>query len=49
MLEDDSRVLPGLNRLLQGFEDKSAYALCVFSYSDGPDSEPLTFEGRTDV
>uniref|UniRef100_A0A6B0UZC5 XTP/dITP diphosphatase n=1 Tax=Ixodes ricinus TaxID=34613 RepID=A0A6B0UZC5_IXORI len=30
----------GLHRLLAGFEDKSAYALCTFAYSEGPDSEP---------
>ncbi|CAI2187205.1 2620_t:CDS:2 [Funneliformis geosporum] len=38
----------GLNKLLAGFEDKSAYALCTFAYSSGPDSEPILFEGRTD-
>jgi inosine/xanthosine triphosphate pyrophosphatase family protein len=25
----------GLNRMLAGFDDKSAYALCVFAYSSG--------------
>ncbi|KAL1917761.1 uncharacterized protein VTP21DRAFT_3595 [Calcarisporiella thermophila] len=38
----------GLNRLLAGFEDKSGYALCTFAYSEGPGSEPILFEGRTD-
>ncbi|CAG8765204.1 10246_t:CDS:2, partial [Acaulospora morrowiae] len=38
----------GLNRMLSGFEDKSAYALCTFAYSTGPGTEPLLFEGRTD-
>lgn len=37
----------GLNNLLAAYEDKSAYALCVFSYSSGPDAEPVVFEGRT--
>jgi len=36
----------GLNKILAGYEDKSAYALCVFSYSDDPDSEPKTFVGK---
>lgn len=35
--------------MLAGFEDKSAYALCTFAYSAGPDSEPILFEGRTEV
>ncbi|RHZ89189.1 hypothetical protein Glove_18g102 [Diversispora epigaea] len=38
----------GLNRMLAGFEDKSAYALCTFAYSTGPGSEPILFEGRTE-
>ncbi|PRP84574.1 hypothetical protein PROFUN_09247 [Planoprotostelium fungivorum] len=38
----------GLNKLLAGYEDKSAYALCTFSYSAGPDANPITFEGRTE-
>lgn len=38
----------GLNRMLAGFEDKSAYALCTFAYSSGgPDEEPVVFAGRT--
>jgi inosine triphosphate pyrophosphatase len=44
--------LEGLNRMLHGFEDKSAYALCTFAYSAGrPDDSEKTvflFEGRTD-
>eukprot|EP00252_Welwitschia_mirabilis_P011279 TRINITY_DN25382_c0_g1_i1.p1 TRINITY_DN25382_c0_g1~~TRINITY_DN25382_c0_g1_i1.p1 ORF type:complete len:138 (-),score=27.98 TRINITY_DN25382_c0_g1_i1:57-470(-) len=39
----------GLNNLLMAYEDKSAYALCIFSLALGPDSEPLSFIGRTDV
>eukprot|EP01113_Clastostelium_recurvatum_P040081 TRINITY_DN6198_c0_g1_i2.p1 TRINITY_DN6198_c0_g1~~TRINITY_DN6198_c0_g1_i2.p1 ORF type:complete len:190 (+),score=17.93 TRINITY_DN6198_c0_g1_i2:18-587(+) len=38
----------GLNSMLAGFEDKSAYALCVFSLCEGPDHDPIIFEGRTD-
>ncbi len=37
----------GLNNMLAAYEDKSAYAQCIFSYADGPDSEPITFVGRT--
>ncbi|XP_043718959.1 inosine triphosphate pyrophosphatase [Telopea speciosissima] len=37
----------GLNNLLMAYEDKSAYALCVFSLSLGPTVEPLTFVGKT--
>ncbi len=36
----------GLNRLLYGFEDKSAYAQCIFSFSEGPGFEPKAFDGR---
>ncbi|KAI8907926.1 inosine triphosphate pyrophosphatase [Gorgonomyces haynaldii] len=36
----------GLYKLLAGFEDKTAYALCTFGYcEDG--KEPILFEGRT--
>jgi len=39
----------GLNQLLAGWDDKSAYALCTFGYSDGtPDGEIKIFSGRTD-
>ncbi|KAJ1432368.1 Inosine triphosphate pyrophosphatase [Sesbania bispinosa] len=37
----------GLNNLLMAYDDKSAYALCVFSFAAGPDSEPITFSGKT--
>lgn len=39
----------GLNNLLVAYEDKSAYALCVFSLALGPNEEPLTFSGKTPV
>ena len=39
----------GLHRLLHGFEDKSAYALCIFAYFDKATmTEPVLLEGRTD-
>lgn len=37
----------GLNRMLVGFEDKSAYAQCIFAFSEGPHDEPRVFVGRT--
>ncbi|XP_062109067.1 inosine triphosphate pyrophosphatase isoform X1 [Humulus lupulus] len=37
----------GLNNLLMAYEDKSAYALCVFSLALGPKAEPITFLGKT--
>ncbi|CAN1278743.1 Inosine triphosphate pyrophosphatase [Linum perenne] len=37
----------GLNNLLMAYEDKSAYALCAFSFALGPDVEPITFVGKT--
>ncbi|KAA3454741.1 inosine triphosphate pyrophosphatase [Gossypium australe] len=39
----------GLNNLLMAYEDKSAYALCAFSFALGPDVEPVTFLGKTPV
>ncbi|KAF8980107.1 nucleoside triphosphate pyrophosphohydrolase ham1 [Podila verticillata] len=38
----------GLNKMLDGFEDRSAFALCTFALSKGPGTEPILFEGRTD-
>lgn len=38
----------GLYKMLHGFEDKSAEALCIFAYHDGePDSKVILFRGRT--
>ncbi|EAU84251.2 inosine triphosphate pyrophosphatase [Coprinopsis cinerea okayama7 len=37
----------GLNKMLAGFEDKTADAICTFAYSAGPGTEPIIFEGRT--
>ena len=36
----------GLNRMLAGFDDKTAYAQCTFTFSAGPGAEPQVFEGR---
>jgi hypothetical protein len=41
--------LAGLNNLLLAYEDKSAYAMCIFSFALDADSEPITFTGRTHV
>ncbi|GAB4821119.1 hypothetical protein N2152v2_008165 [Parachlorella kessleri] len=38
----------GLNQMLAGFEDKTAYAQCTFAYAPGPEFEPLVFVGRTE-
>ncbi|KAG1453528.1 hypothetical protein G6F46_009154 [Rhizopus delemar] len=37
----------GLNKMLAGFDDKSAFALCTFGYCEGPGHEPVIFEGKT--
>ena len=38
----------GLHRLLTGWEDKSAYALCTFAYSTGDLEKPVElFRGKT--
>ena len=37
----------GLNNLLAAYPDKSAYAMCIFSYCSGPGEEVLTFTGKT--
>ncbi|XP_019181342.1 PREDICTED: inosine triphosphate pyrophosphatase [Ipomoea nil] len=37
----------GLNNLLMAYEDKSAYAMCIFSLAIGPNVEPITFIGKT--
>ncbi|KAF2847274.1 inosine triphosphate pyrophosphatase [Plenodomus tracheiphilus IPT5] len=37
-----------LHKLLDGFPDKSAQAVCTFAYCEGPGHEPVLFQGRTD-
>uniref|UniRef100_A0A671UZX7 Inosine triphosphatase (nucleoside triphosphate pyrophosphatase) n=1 Tax=Sparus aurata TaxID=8175 RepID=A0A671UZX7_SPAAU len=39
----------GLYKLLAGFEDKSAWALCTFAFSAGRDEPVQLFRGRTEV
>ncbi|KAL5362535.1 inosine triphosphate pyrophosphatase-like protein [Aspergillus floccosus] len=36
----------GLNKLLDGFDDRTAEAVCTFAYSPGPSVEPRVFQGR---
>lgn len=38
----------GLCKLLAGFDDKTATAVCTFAFSAGPGSETLLFQGRTE-
>lgn len=38
----------GLNRMLDGFDDLSAFAQTIVAYTGGPDEEVHVFEGRTD-
>ncbi|CAE6476998.1 unnamed protein product [Rhizoctonia solani] len=38
----------GLNKMLDGFETRAAFAQCNFAYSKGPGFEPIVFEGRTE-
>ncbi|KAG9447639.1 hypothetical protein H6P81_013767 [Aristolochia fimbriata] len=37
----------GLNNLLKAYDDKSAYAMCIFSLALGPNEEPVSFVGKT--
>lgn len=37
------------HKLLAGFDDKSAQAVCTFAYSEGPGHDPIIFQGRTDA
>ena len=34
--------------MVEGFEDRSAYAQCIFAFSEGPGKEPKLFVGRCD-
>ena len=41
--------ITGLHKMLKGFEDKTAYALCTFAYCSGDkDAKVHVFEGRCD-
>jgi inosine triphosphate pyrophosphatase len=35
-------------KMLDSFEDKSAYAMCIFAYQDNTLEKPILFEGRVD-
>lgn len=37
----------GLNKMLAGFDDKSAKAICTFTFCEGPGKEIHTFTGET--
>lgn len=36
----------GLNNMLAAYEDKSAYAQCIFAYTNGPGQPVTTFVGQ---
>ncbi|CAP85388.1 nucleoside triphosphate pyrophosphohydrolase ham1 [Penicillium rubens] len=38
----------GLNKMLDGFEDRTAEAVCTFAFCRGPGEEPIVFQGRTE-
>lgn len=38
----------GLVKMLEGFEDKSAYAQCIYAFSRGKDETPEIFIGKTE-
>lgn len=35
--------------MLDGFDDRSAEAVCTFGFCPGPGAEPILFQGRTEV
>lgn len=37
------------HKLLAGFENKGAQAVCTFAYCEGPGHDPIVFQGRTPV
>ncbi|XP_033207994.1 inosine triphosphate pyrophosphatase [Belonocnema kinseyi] len=38
----------GLYKMLEGWEDKSAQAVCTFAYVNSPEDPVILFQGRTD-
>ncbi|KAJ5373597.1 Ham1-like protein [Penicillium concentricum] len=38
----------GLNKMLDGFEDRTGEAVCTFAFCRGPGEEPIVFQGRTE-
>lgn len=45
----DALGLEGLNKMLDGFEDRTAEAVCTFAFCRGPGAEPILFQGRNEV
>lgn len=45
----DALGLEGLNKMLDGFEDRTAEAVCTFAFCRGPGAKPILFQGRTKV
>lgn len=39
----------GLNKMLDGFDDRTAEAVCTFAFCPAPGAEPIIFQGRTQV
>lgn len=35
--------------MVDSFEDRTAEAVCTFAFCRGPGSEPILFQGRTEV
>jgi inosine triphosphate pyrophosphatase len=36
----------GISKLLDSFDDKSAYSKCIYVYCEGPSSTPISFVGK---
>merc|ERR1719210_2052669 len=36
----------GLNNIIKAYDDKSAYAQCIFAFCQGVGHEPVLFDGR---
>ena len=45
----DKLGLEGLNKMLTGFDDHTAYAQCLFGLTEGPGKEVQIFTGRCHV
>lgn len=37
-----------LHKMLDGFDDKRATAVCTFAYCEGPGQTPMLFQGKTE-
>jgi inosine triphosphate pyrophosphatase len=38
----------GLHKMLDGFDDKTAYAMTIFAYKESAEAKPVLFIGKTD-